>query len=565
VVSEHRLPAATTLSAIPSAAAIPDRLPRDESVVDGQVGARPIRQAPLGDAPGEHVAGRLVGDPAAPEDALFRLAGGGEAGCLRGPAENAQRLPPAGTVQPVDGIHQGVRHVLPDGGLAEGARTGDEGGYERGGVPHALAFAEAPAERGDVPRPVGEDLHRPYAHAHHELAVMPGGSRAVQVAVDAHVAALVGLRLAPSHGVEGDAGELEHACQVLLERLRGGTPVPVGGLGVQPVAAVPEHPAGLLQRACLGHGHEEVAPQEPDGVLHRALLVPRIGVAVAALAAVVGPELGEEPRLCDLAEGHPPRLGGVVEDEHARRAPRPLEDAAQPPAEDLGPLAWQRHAEARVRVREARHQELQGHAHAAYRRHEVAEVDLGRAWGPPELEEAILRPLDVLPLPAGHVPAYRGVGSGIPLLGDRPVVDPLGRMALLPWHGEVGLEYRVDPPRYPVGRWMRPLLPGRRLRRHVLHVRVLPDGVPAEMELARYVGPRRPIPVHPPDILLLIQGHGHAPFLLPGGSCQSPRPEGKHSSGRAPDAWDTAIPRPICSIPDDHGARCPMTICVTFQ
>ena len=170
----------------------------------------------------------------------------------------------------------------------------------------------------------------------------------------------------------------------------------------------------------------------------------------------------------------------------------------------ISPLAWQRHAEARVRVREARHQELQGHAHAAYRRHEVAEVDLGRAWGPPELEEAILRPLDVLPLPAGHVPAYRGVGSGIPLLGDRPVVDPPGRMALLPRHGEVGLEYRVDPPRYPVGRGMRPLLADRRLRRHVLHVRVLPDGVPAEMQLACYVGPRRPIPVHPPDILLLV-------------------------------------------------------------
>ena len=28
---------------------------------------------------------------------------------------------------------------------------------------------------------------------------------------------------------------------------------------------------------------------------------------------------------------------------------------------------------------------------------------------------------------------------------------------------------------------------------------------------------------------------------------------------------DTAIPRPICSIPDDRGAHCPMTICVTSQ
>ena len=265
---------------------------------------------------------------------------------------------------------------------------------------------------------------------------------------------------------------------------------------------------GSSSEPASGTGTRRLRRRNPTAFSTEPFPFPGQGAA-AALAAAMGPELGEEPRLCDLAEGHPPRLGGAAGDEHARRAPRPPEDAAQPPAEDLGPLAWQRHAEARVRVREARHQELQGHAHAAYRRHEVAEVDLGRAWGPQELEEAILRPLDVLPLPAGHVPAYRGVGSGIPLLGDRPVVDPLGRMALLPWHGEVGLEYRVDPPRYPVGRWMRPLLPGRRLRRHVLHVRVLPDGVPAEMELARYVGPRRPIPVHPPDILLLIQGHGH--------------------------------------------------------
>lgn len=62
-----------------------------------------------------------------------------------------------------------------------------------------------------MPAAVGEDLHRPRAHAHQELAVVPGRARAVEVAVGAHVPPLVGLRPGPPHCVEGDAGEGERA------------------------------------------------------------------------------------------------------------------------------------------------------------------------------------------------------------------------------------------------------------------------------------------------------------------------------------------------------------------
>lgn len=83
-------------------------------------------------------------------------------------------------------------------------------------------------------------------------------------------------------------------------------------------------------------GYQQVAPEKAHGVLNRALLVSRVRVAVAALASVVGPELREGLRLRDLAEDHPAGLGGVIERQRARRAPHPLEDVAQTPAEDPG-------------------------------------------------------------------------------------------------------------------------------------------------------------------------------------------------------------------------------------
>ncbi|ERL10331.1 hypothetical protein HMPREF1316_2660 [Olsenella profusa F0195] len=107
----------------------------------------------------------------------------------------------------------------------------------------------------------------------------------------------------------------------------------------------------------------------------------------------------------------------------------------------------------------------------------------------------------------------------------------------LPLRGaKIICEYRVDPLRYLVGGTVRPLLADWRLGRHVLDIRVLRNGVPAETRLPGYAGPRDTISIHPPGILLPVRGHGHAPFLLLGGSCQRLPPEGKHSYGRAPDA-----------------------------
>lgn len=109
-------------------------------------------------------------------------------------------------------------------------------------------------------------------------------------------------------------------------------------------------------------------------------------------------------------------------------------------------------------------------------------------------------------------------------------------MALLLRGARIICEYRVDPLRYFISGTVRPPLADWRLGRHVLAIRVLRNGVPAEVRLPGYAGPRDAIPVHPSDILLPVRGHGHAPFLPLGGSCQRLPPEGKHSYGRAPDA-----------------------------
>lgn len=308
----------------------------------------------------------------------------------------------------------------------------------------------------------------------------------------------------PPDRVERRAGQRQHAREILRERLRGPPALPVPRSGVDAAAAGREPRVELVQRVRHGDRDEEVAAQEAHGVLHRPLLVPGVGVAVAALAAVVRPELGEEPRLRDLAERHPAGLGGVVEHEQARRAPDPLEDRPQAPAEDLGPLARQGDAEAGVGVRQRHHQELQVDRASRDRRPEVPEVDLRRARRPLELEVPVPRPLRVLAPPGGHVPPDRRVRALVAHLVRGPVVDPLGRVPLLARHRQVRLQDRVDPAREAVRGRAGPPPDQRGLGRHVPHVRVLGDGVPADPQLAGDPRPRHPVPVHPPDILLFV-------------------------------------------------------------
>lgn len=261
---------------------------------------------------------------------------------------------------------------------------------------------------------------------------------------------------------------------------------------------------------------------------------------MAALAAAVGPGPGEGPRLRGPAGGHPAGLGGVAGHERARGAPRPLEYHPEPGTEDLRPLAGKRDAEAGAGVREGRDRQPQRSGSAGHHGLGVAEVDLGRARCPLELQVALARSGGMLLLPPRHVPPHRGARPRAAPLGHGPVVDPLGRVALLFRRGQVGLGDRVDPGGYRVGGQVGPLAGYRGLRRHVLPVRVLRDGVAAQVHLARHLRPWHPVPVRPPDILLLAWGHGHLPFLPGAGFSPKSPPEGKHGSGRAPDARGTA-------------------------
>ena len=129
--------------------------------------------------------------------------------------------------------------------------------------------------------------------------------------------------------------------------------------------------------------------QEADGVLDRALLVARVGVAVAALEAVVAPELGEQRRLGDGAADHPAGLGGVVEHHGPGRAAPAPEYRGEARAQALGALRAKGVALAVVGVRQRRRQHLEGEVLAAHDRAEVAEVHLAGARLPVELQEAL--------------------------------------------------------------------------------------------------------------------------------------------------------------------------------
>lgn len=281
---------------------------------------------------------------------------------------------------------------------------------------------------------------------------------------------LSGFALAPSRGIEDNSRKSEHARQVLDESLLGSNACPVPCLDAYLVTALSESFVELIQGSYLRDGYQQVAPEKAHGVLDRAPLVPRVGVAVAALAAAVRPGPGEGPRLHGPAEGHPAGLGGVAGHERARRAPRPLEDVAQTPAEGLGLLWGQSHTEAGVGMWEAHHQRPQGKALASHLRLEAAEVDLSCAWGPPRLEEALPGPLHVLALPCRRMPPGRGAGACMALLGNCPVEGPLGRMPLPSRHRLVTCECRIDPAGQAIRRRVGASLRDGRLGRHVLSV-----------------------------------------------------------------------------------------------
>ena len=362
---------------------------------------------------------------------------------------------------------------------------------------------------------------------------MPGRPGHVLAARRRDVAPLVGLGRHPPHRVEGDAGQRAHLGEVVGEGL-GRRPAVAGARGgVEPGAPRGEVAVELLHRPEGRDRNQEVAPQEPHGVLDGALLVAGVGVAVPGLEAVVGPELRERPRLGDLAADHPARLGGVVEDHHPGGAPPALEYLGQPRAHALRRLRARRDALAVVRARQRRRQQLEVELLAGDDGAEVAVVGLAGPRRPLELQVALAAARRPRLPPVEHEPADRRVGPLVAPLVDEPVEDPLGGVALLAGRTEVGLEHRLDPGLVALERWPPPPLGQRGLRRHVLHVGVLRDGVAAHPQSLRDLRPRHAVGVHRAYIIPYVQGHGH---LLHPSRAGSPKlPPGKpYDEGRAP-------------------------------
>lgn len=380
-MSEHDLPAPATLRASSSLATIGDR-PLQEPVAGRRVGPAAASR----DASRQHVDRGVVGDAAALDDPERRLAGRLEARGLARPADRPEGAPPAGGVHPVDSLDEPRRHAAPDRRLPEGPRPGDDGGHEREGVPDRGALPEGPGEDGDPAAAVGEDLHRRRAHANRQAPPVPGGPGDALVPAGLDVAALVGAGGDPPHRVESRAGRGAHGGEVLPVGLPVRPAVAAARRRVGPRAPLGEERVELGERAERRHGDEEVAPEEPHGVLDGALLVSRIGVAIPALEAAAGPELREQPRFRDLAAHHPARLRGVVEHHRRRGAAPAAEDLEQPGAQALRPLRHEGDALPVVRVRERRDRRLEVEGPPAGRGAEVPEIDLAGAGRPLELE-----------------------------------------------------------------------------------------------------------------------------------------------------------------------------------
>ena len=364
---------------------------------------------------------------------------------------------------------------------------------------------------GDPAAAVGEDLHRRRAHADEQTPTVPGGPGDVLAPVGLDVTALVGAGGCPPRRVELHAGKGAHGGEVLPAGLSVRPAVAAARRRVDPRASLGEERVELEERAERRHGDEEVAPEEPHGVLDGTLPVSRIGVAVPTLEAVVGSELREQPRFRDLAAHHPARLGGVVEHHRRRGAAPAAEDLEQPGAQAPRPLRHEDDALPAVRVRKRRDQQPEVEGPPADRSARVPEIDLAGAGRPLELKV----PLSARRRPGkpglADEPLHGGVRAAVAALGDEPVVDPPGGVALLPRGPEVGLENARDPFLVALERGPAPPLGHRRGGRHVLHVGVFRHGVPAHVEHSGDLGPRAPGGIHRPYIIHCVQGHGHLP------------------------------------------------------
>ena len=255
--------------------------------------------------------------------------------------------------------------------------------------------------------------------------------------------------------------------------------------------------------------HHHVAAQEPDRVLHAALLVARARIAEPDLDPVMRDEPLEHLHHHDPVPRDPgaPRRWRRPGTSTGGTAPMCSNTPSSPTAHALRVLPGQRHRVPHVRIRERRHRQC-------------TSVRLPATTACAKPKSACITPGDhsnsqipvtgkpmLLP-PALHVPLHDPVRTIEPLLLDQPVIHAPGRMPLLARHEPVRLQPLADQ------RLVRVELrdrrrTGRGLRRAVLQLRVLAHRLSGHPDLLRYATPGHTPRVENPDTLLYGRWHRH--------------------------------------------------------
>ena len=415
--------------------------------------------------------------------------GGLEAGRGAGLGDDAERGPACLGVHAVDGDPEFVGEIVTDGGIGPCVGLAAQRGQERGGVAHRGRRIPVHARQSGTGASVlGADRHVERAQTHVESPAAPRGAGEVVVAVDLHTPVLVGLPHLPTDRVVRLGGKRLHIHLLTGEQAADRRALAVMRLLGHRVATLQHVPGQLAVGLCVGHGHHDVAAQEPDRVLHAALLIARVRVAEPGLQPVMLHEQFEHVHDGDLVPRDPMAgAGGVVK--HQRQGDRAyvLEHRAQPRAHAFGVLPGQGHAVAHVRIRERDDQAMHVDPVPADHGLRHAEIDLRLARMPLELQIPVRREAMLL-APPFHVPPHRRIRALVALLRHESVVHALGGVPLLAGHEPVRLQPPVHRrperielrrPRYGALRSGRAILPPGVLRDRVAgHAHLFRDAPP---------------------------------------------------------------------------------------
>lgn len=172
-------------------------------------------------------------------------------------------------------------------------------------------------------------------------------------ATDRDLAVAVGLARDPVHGIERHRRQRHQRELVGLEQLRPAQLLLVVALLLRALVALREQAlVEGLERAHLGHRHEEVSADPAHFALYVALLVAGVRVGKGGLETVVHAKRLEQAGFLDLAADAAADLGGVVEDHQRRDAADVLEGVLQALAHAHGLLVAEQLGEAVVGLRE---------------------------------------------------------------------------------------------------------------------------------------------------------------------------------------------------------------------